>query len=265
MLRAAAVIGRVASVPLLARTGDSARRTSRTRLRPAIDAHVARGAPTTAIGFHHPAFREVVYAELLPGERARLHRAAAEALDAEPAPSPEVVGELARHWHRAGDLERALEASVTRGPGLRADVRLRRRLRQLRPGPRAAGPGAGSDVDRVDLRRAAECAILAGDAPATVARRPLLEALDRRRRDGRTRAGLLERLGSFHFLAGDGEAAETAFRDGDGPAAPGETAGWPPGCTPGYALLCRRLVPARRRRGGRRPRAADLPRGRCPP
>ena len=209
LLRAAAVIGRVASVPLLARTVDSSEEDVEDRLRVAIDAHVAEIRDDDSVGFHHPAFREVVYAELLPGERGRLHRAAAEALTRETDPPPEVAGEVARHWHLAGDLERALEASVAAGCAYEqmyafsdayASFGLALELLDRVP----------SSVDRVDIaKRAASSASVVGDSAAAVS---LLEDALTHADETATRARLLERLGSILFVAGDSDASRDAFR-----------------------------------------------------
>jgi hypothetical protein len=67
----------------------------------------------------HALLREVVDADLLPGERARLHAGYAQAL----AERPELAGalpavataELAAHWDAAGDPSRALPAWVAAG------------------------------------------------------------------------------------------------------------------------------------------------------
>lgn len=83
-------------------------------LRSAVDHHVLRHRPgTELLSFRHALFRDAVYSTLLPGERVRLHRALAEAIDANPdlsAGSP--AAELAHHWHQARDPERALVASL---------------------------------------------------------------------------------------------------------------------------------------------------------
>ena len=235
VLRAASVIGRVSSVPLLARTFRRDVLTVEPLLRPALAAHVLELRPDDRIGFRHPAFAEVVYAELLPGERTALHRAAAEALDAEPYPSPAAVGELARHWHRAGDLPRALDAAVRAGRVSEeayafadAQASYSRALELLEQ--------VDADVDRTDLRtRAGECAILTGDAPAAVrfVRAALADVTE-----PSERGALLERLGSFHYLAGDGEAAEAAFRDALALLAPGETSELAARLYAGLGLLC---------------------------
>ena len=220
LLRAAAVIGRVASVPLLARAIGEPLSEVEDRLRPAIAAHVVEVRADERIGFHHPAFREVVYAELLPGERARLHRGAAEALGAEPGTIPQVVGEVARHWHRAGDLPRALESSLLAGEASMrmyafadAQTNYLRALELLEQVP--------SDLDRVDLNtRAAECSILVGDSASAVR---LVESALAEVDDPPARAALFERLGSFHYLAGNGDASDKAFRQALALLPPGET------------------------------------------
>ncbi|MEV7619064.1 AAA family ATPase [Microbacterium sp. NPDC089321] len=61
-------------------------------------------------GFRHALLREAVHDDLLPGERARLHRAYAEALDARGERCNEAA--LAFHWHQAHDARRALVAAI---------------------------------------------------------------------------------------------------------------------------------------------------------
>ncbi len=68
--------------------------------------------------FRHALARAAIYEDLLPGERTALHRAFAEALDADaelagPGLSAEAM--LAHHWLAAHDVERALPASVRAG------------------------------------------------------------------------------------------------------------------------------------------------------
>ncbi|ANY10082.1 hypothetical protein AFB00_14860 [Pseudonocardia sp. HH130630-07] len=82
-------------------------------LREAVSHHVlvpARGA-AGAFAFRHALLREAVHADLLPGERLRLHARLAGLL-AEREGEPGVAAELARHALAAHDLPRALAASV---------------------------------------------------------------------------------------------------------------------------------------------------------
>ncbi len=69
-------------------------------------------------GFRHELARAAIHEDLLPGERAQLHKAYAEAIEA----TPELAGSdldagsmLAYHWLAAHDLPRALPASVRAG------------------------------------------------------------------------------------------------------------------------------------------------------
>ncbi len=69
-------------------------------------------------GFRHSLARAAIEDDLLPGERTRLHRAYAEALEANPAlggTALDAVSMLAHHWRAAHDLARALPASVQAG------------------------------------------------------------------------------------------------------------------------------------------------------
>ena len=127
----------------------------------------------------------------------------------EPVPAPAVAGEIARHWHAAGDLERALAASIAAGASYErmyafadAYASFRRALEILDRVP--------SDVDRVELAsRAAESASLIGEGGAAVG---LLEQAIAATTDDGTRAALLEQLGAVHLIAGDAEASSTAYR-----------------------------------------------------
>ena len=69
--------------------------------------------------FRHALLGEVVNADLLPGERARLHTAHAQALSERPEPagvaSAVLAAELAVHWDAAGEPVQALSARVQAG------------------------------------------------------------------------------------------------------------------------------------------------------
>ena len=208
VLRAAAVIGRPAPLSLVADTVGEPVPEVEARLRPALSAKAVE-VRDDRFTFQHPAFGEVLYAELLPDERARMHRAAAEALERDPVPAPAVAGEIARHWHAAGNLERALATSIEAGASYEriyafadafASLGLALELLELVP----------SDVDRVALAsRAAESASLIGDGGAAVA---LLKQAIHATADDRTRAALLEQLGAVHLIAGDADGSSTAYR-----------------------------------------------------
>src|SRR5262249_22745736 len=68
--------------------------------------------------FRHALLAEAVNADLLPGERTRLHLALAEALASDSSLAVEpgnTAAELAFHWRACGRLEEALAASVAAG------------------------------------------------------------------------------------------------------------------------------------------------------
>ncbi len=69
-------------------------------------------------GFRHALARAAIHDDLLPGERARVHRQYAEAIESSTAPGVvglDAVSMLPRHWLSAHDLPRALPASVRAG------------------------------------------------------------------------------------------------------------------------------------------------------
>jgi DNA-binding NarL/FixJ family response regulator len=81
-------------------------------LREAMAASILAVRDDDAYAFRHALLREAVHDDLLPGERGRLHRAYAEALEARPADECTRASELAYHWHQAHDARRALAAAV---------------------------------------------------------------------------------------------------------------------------------------------------------
>ena len=93
-------------------------------LREAVDGHVIVPlAGPDRYAFRHSLLREAIYADLLPGQRARLHARYAAAIEADANPSgsdDSHAAELAYHWLEANDLPRAFEASVR--AGLAADA-----------------------------------------------------------------------------------------------------------------------------------------------
>ncbi|MEV5644353.1 AAA family ATPase [Streptomyces flaveolus] len=93
-------------------------------LRAAVNANLLLPAPDgDGYRFRHSLVREAVADDLLPGERSRLNRRYAEALDADPTlvPAAERVMRLASYWYHAHDPARALPAVLD------ASVEARRR------------------------------------------------------------------------------------------------------------------------------------------
>ena len=173
---------------------------------------------TETLAFRHALTQEALYAELLPGERARLHARFAQALTdhpelatADPRAAP---ARLAYHWVRAHDPGRALPAAVQAGLqsvaayGFADAQRHFETALELWDQVADAGERVGRDhVEVVQL--AAESAYLAGDPnrAITLTRVALLE-VDAARDP--VRAGLLHgRLGGYlHATGGEGALGE---------------------------------------------------------
>lgn len=82
-------------------------------LRAAVNANILIAAPSgDGYRFRHSLVREAVGDDLLPGERSRLNRRYAEALEADPTlvPADERVTRLASYWYHAHDPAKALPA-----------------------------------------------------------------------------------------------------------------------------------------------------------
>ncbi len=82
-------------------------------LRAAVNANILSPAPDgDGYRFRHSLVREAVADDLLPGERSRLNRRYAEALEADPTlvPADERVMRLASYWYHAHDPAKALPA-----------------------------------------------------------------------------------------------------------------------------------------------------------
>jgi len=154
--------------------------------------------------FPHQLIRQVLYVHLLPGERRRLHRRLAEALVDLPGSDP---GLVAQHWHLAGCQDRAAAAAVQAA----------RHAVSVRAYPEAAKnyglaiklvswlPEAGPEL----LEEAAQAASWARDperaigwATEAIAQLEAAAPADCAR--------LLERLGRYHWEAGDLPAAAHA-------------------------------------------------------
>jgi DNA-binding CsgD family transcriptional regulator len=207
VLAASAVLGRAMPVPVLAAVAGLPEVDVEDRLRPALEQHVVAVRRDETVGFRHPAFVEVVYEGLLPTERRRLHRSAAEVLAGAGSSS-----EVARHWDRAGDPGRALLASVTAGFDAESVYAFGDAHTSFDRAVRLAEQGheAGRDLDLVLLREhAAHAASLIGhpDEAVRLLRQALADTDDPRRR-----AELHEQQARVHFLAGQGPETERELR-----------------------------------------------------
>ena len=146
-------------------------------LRAAVAHHLLAVDPRDGrLGFRHELVREAAYAELLPGERRRLHAACARVLGERPelAESPaSAAAAVAHHWEAAGDAASALpaslhaaEAAVSVHAPAEALVLYQRALELwdvVADAERVAG------IARLDaLERTAETAVHAGEAEVAI-------------------------------------------------------------------------------------------------
>jgi class 3 adenylate cyclase/tetratricopeptide (TPR) repeat protein len=154
--------------------------------------------------FSHALTRQVLYAQLLPGERRQLHHRLAEALAARPDSDPWL---LAQHWHLAGSPDRAGPAAVLAARQAVAERAYPEAVRSYVLAIELAAwlPEAGPAL----LEEAARAAGWAGDpdrAAGWIAD-ALVQSGDAAPAD---RARLLERLGRYRFDARDLDAAVDA-------------------------------------------------------
>ncbi len=200
-------------------------------LRAAVAHQVLIPDPATeTYAFRHALTQEALHAELLPGERVRLHAAFARALSDHPdLVGPNQAGTAARlayHWVKAHDPVRALPAAVQAGLQSQAvfafadaQQHFETALELWDQVPDAADRAALSRA--MVLRHAAESAFAAGDPVRAIAlTRAALAHIDP---DGDpVQAGLLHgRLGSYlHATGGQGAMAEYEQAAALVPAAP---------------------------------------------
>jgi DNA-binding CsgD family transcriptional regulator len=221
-LRGAAVIGRRAPHRLLAAVAGLDGRRLDEALREAVAGKLLVVRPgDDGYEFRHALLREVAYADLLPGERARLHGEVAAAIAAHPGwaggTDATVAAELANHWDAAGDAERALPAAVEAGDQAErgyAFAEAQRHLeRALELWPEVPGAAELTGLDRVGLLdRAAAAAHLADDDARAI--QLLRQALAEIGPAGDpVRAGVLqERLGRCLWLTLD-DGALAAYQE----------------------------------------------------
>jgi DNA-binding CsgD family transcriptional regulator len=174
--------------------------------------------------FRHALLREVVDADLLPGERARLHADYARALSNQPeladaAPSV-AAAELAVHWDAAGEPAQALPATIQAGLAAERAHAVAEAARHFERAlvlwDRVPDRGRPAGLDRVDLlARTADAVAFAGAAQAaTELLEDALGRVDPAAEPVRA-AVLLARLGDHRRVAGDEAGALAAFEQAE--------------------------------------------------
>ncbi len=110
VLRAAAVAGRQVRHELVAAVSGLSPAELEAALAEAVHSHLLVVSPDGRYRFRHALLREAVLADLLPGERVRLHAAVAAHLAADPGAG--TAAERAHHARESNDLATALTASL---------------------------------------------------------------------------------------------------------------------------------------------------------
>jgi ATP/maltotriose-dependent transcriptional regulator MalT len=223
VLRIAAVAGARVDHWMLAEVAALAEPVLTEALRQAVEHHLlVPTAPEEVPGyrFRHALVHEVVYEELLPNERTHLHAAYAVALErralGDPSERAGVAAQLAHHWLRAHDLERALPATLGAARAAaeafafgEAQAFLERSLELW---AKVAPDALPTGIDRtVILEEAAEAAAQAGDPRRSIDLvRSALAETDPTREP--MRAGVLHhRLAWYLNESGDWQSGVTAM------------------------------------------------------
>jgi predicted ATPase len=221
MLKVAAAAGRPVPHRLLAAVAELDDEQLTTALREAVAAQLLVTSPDNdGYDLRHALLREVIDAELLPGERMSLHAAYAQVLAGRPEladASPAVAAaELAAHWQAGGHPVHALPALVVAGRTAEQASAFPEAYRHYQQGlalwDQVPNPEQRCGLDRVDLLLRA--GVAAGQAGRVEPSRTLVaEALDRLDQtvDPMRAALLLMVLGRRHWEAGDEPASLAAF------------------------------------------------------
>lgn len=191
-------------------------------LRQVVEHHLLVPTPPDEVpgyAFRHALVHEVVYEELLPNERTQLHAAHAQAIEADAGPNADASGltaQVAHHWLRAHDLERALPAALDAARAAMAAFAFAEAQtfleRALELWPKVPGRALPAGVDRIAiLEQAAEAAAQAGDPQRSIDL--VRAALDELRPAADPmRSGILQhRLAWYLNESGDWQAGVTAL------------------------------------------------------
>jgi DNA-binding NarL/FixJ family response regulator len=225
VLRVAAVAGRRVEHELLAEVAGLPDDKLLDGLRAAVGGHllvVESGEAAERYAFRHALVQEVVYDDLLPGERRNLHRAFAEALEARTSVGGAAEAghwaELAHHWAAARQDDRAFAASVRAAEAAMGSYAFGAALieyeRAIDLWDDVDDPQAVTGFDRVELlRKAGQAAYLSADYRRAVAHRKEADRAVDRAADP-LRAGMLrEELGRGLWVLGDVTGALETYRE----------------------------------------------------
>ena len=219
VLRIAAAHGRVVTHRLLVAASDLPETGVAAALREAAGDQVLVPWDAESWAFRHALLHETLEADLVPGERASLHLALAEALEADPglaSADSRVAAELYAHWLGAGRLPEALSAAVRAGSEAQDVYAFAEAShhfeRALDLWNRVEDAESRAGTDRTELNvRAAKAAHLSGEPARAVAlARAAIELVDTAADPARA-AILRERLGSYLWVNGDVEDALRSY------------------------------------------------------
>jgi DNA-binding CsgD family transcriptional regulator/tetratricopeptide (TPR) repeat protein len=220
VLRGAAVAGRQVDDELLAAALEHSLIDLASALRESVEHGIlvrSREDPAPEYQFRHALLREAVLADVFPGERAALHAAFAEALEARRAAGDRsvAIAAIAGHWDAAKQPRRAISATVEAAMAAEHAFSFAEALglwqRARRMFDAVPGAEAVTGVALVSvLERAAECAVLSGEYGEAVELGRLALARVDERRDPELAGSLNDRLRWFLWEAGDRKGAAEA-------------------------------------------------------
>ncbi len=224
ILRVAAVAGRRADDEFVREVSGMPAAAYEDAVREAVAQQLLVPDGAEGYAFKHALLREAVYADLLPGERTRLHASLA-ALLGDPgrrdAALPGTAAELAHHCLESHDIPGAFAASVRAGQDaerLAAPAEAHRHYDQaLSLWDRVSDPEKLAKVDRGELAlRSANNAAASGDVSRAVQLLRRLRDFLTSRTDPALTSRVGERLAYFLLEAGDFNDAVTAARSAAG-------------------------------------------------
>ncbi|GAB3309332.1 AAA family ATPase [Epidermidibacterium keratini] len=172
VVRSASVAGRSVPYSLLRATLTLSDDDLDDALRDVASHHVMHSDDGEVYTFRHALLQEAAYADLLPGERVRLHAAYAELLAAAD-PSPRTAADRAHHLYESNNLAASLRASLEAAEFARRSGAPAQRLTHLENVLELWGSLPAADVpegvtEGEVLRRAGAAAFQAGQLPRAV-------------------------------------------------------------------------------------------------